>query len=350
MNGPEISDFGTLLTDVFDEDGIDDVLLRINRGDLDRHVKKNAAFPVRIRLLIGVANSGGWLIELIQQVALSRANNVRVKSFIASYKYLDPANNPVLANPWDSHKLLAGKLFLGRPNLRSFLRQMEDPFDRKVLVITSARRQIGKSYTADLVQFVSHGKPLSRVTYIDLDVDTFDLRSLARKIAVDWNIDPDKLPTPDQEQAARWSQQLTKFLIRTPPVEDPVIRWILLDGFRERVLPPEIQEFIEQMAAAVQSNDAFRLILLNYTQPLPITIKFLCFSHTVTQVTVKEIKLALMDIVGTKAGRPIPPKECQEYLAGVRKRWRSYQQQNPEHKDSQLLLHIAVSETIGSIR
>ena len=59
MNGPEMAQFAGILTDVFDEDAIDEVLLRLDRSGLSKYVGRESGFSARIRRLIGVANREG---------------------------------------------------------------------------------------------------------------------------------------------------------------------------------------------------------------------------------------------------------------------------------------------------
>jgi hypothetical protein len=349
VNGPAIAEFGALLPLVFTEDTLNVVLLKLDRGGLDMQVVRHASVPDRMMMLVGKANSDGWLLDLVKAVALERPNSPEVTAFVRNYPYLDPARNPVSTNPWDAHQIFGGKLFIGRLSLRKYLKKIEQPVGRKVLVVTSACRHIGKTYTTDLIRFVAQQRPLNKLTYIDLDLETYDPGSLAHKLASDWNVDQGALPKQDKEQAPRWIQQLTRFLVTDSPAANGIVRWIVLDGFREKVPSLDVQEFIAQLAACVQSHDAFRLILLNYTQLLPLTVRPFSFADVVEKMTDEEIGVALTDIHGRIVGRPITAQECQEYLVTVQGRLHQYEHDYPEQINNQLLIHSAISDIVESI-
>ena len=143
-----MAEFGALLSVVFTEATLDLELLKLNRGGLDKQVTTKAAPPERMMLLVGKANSEGWLRDLVKAVALARSNSDEVRAFTMKYPDLDPARSPVLTNPWDTHQIFGGKLFIGRQLLRKYLKKIEQPLGRKLLVVTSASRNIGKTYTA----------------------------------------------------------------------------------------------------------------------------------------------------------------------------------------------------------
>ena len=344
-----MAEFGALLSVVFTEATLDLELLKLNRGGLDKQVTTKAAPPERMMLLVGKANSEGWLRDLVKAVALARSNSDEVRAFTMKYPDLDPARSPVLTNPWDTHQIFGGKLFIGRQLLRKYLKKIEQPLGRKLLVVTSASRNIGKTYTTDLIRFVAQQRPLNKLTYIDLDLETYDPGSLAHKLACDWNVDPETLPKQDKEQASRWIRHLTCFLVTDSPAANGMVRWIVLDGFREKVPSLEVQEFIAQLAASIQSHDAFRLVLINYTQLLPLKVRPFSFADVVEKITDDEIALALTEIHGRIVGRPITPEECQEYLVTVQQRFHQYEHDNPDEASNQLLMHSAISDIVESM-
>jgi Effector-associated domain 1 len=352
MNEPAVAEFGKLLSDLFTEVDLDTELLKLDKGSLDKHAATKLAAPDRMIQLVVNANREGWIRDLVKAVVLARPNRPEVKAFTAKYPDTEPARSPMLTNPWDTYQIPGGRLFIGRQSLRTYLKRIEQPLDKKLLIVTSTSRNIGKTYTKDLILFAAQQRPLNKVNYIDLDVEIYDAGSLARKVASDWNVDPETLPKQDKEQAARWIQHLTRFLITDSPATNGMIRWIVLDGFREKIPSLEVQEFIAQLAVAIQTHAhaAFRLVLINYTQLLPLTLRPpFSFVDVVEKITDDEIGLALTEIHGRTFGRPITPEERQKYLVNVQQRLRQHEHENPDQTSNQLLMHIAISDIVESM-
>jgi hypothetical protein len=343
FDGPQLRQFAEVLSSAYDPVSLTGVLLNINQPTVDKQAPMNATFGEATLAIAVNANNEGWAPSLLKAVAADRADNDDVKRFLATYPDLDPARNPQIANPWMAYRLFGGRVFLGRMRVRNLLVKMNNPLNRKVLVIKSGQRQVGKTYTGALVSLVSEQNGYN-IAYIDLDKKIYDLRTVAEELALKWEI-PQDVPRQGDEQDTRWAQQLASFLVSTAPRKNGVVRWLILDGFRERVPSAGIKALIDQLAISIQADPSFRLILTNYNDPLPLTL--LWFEDIVVPLTLEEIRTALAAIHQTFCGQAPSPEEIKMYMDEYASRLALYKQQNPEHVESHLLIHNAAADVVA---
>jgi hypothetical protein len=344
LNGPESQQLASALFDAYDLQGLTNLLLSIDQLAVERQVSMNANPSEATFEVVLNANREGWVPSLLRAVSIDRPGNAKVQQFFAAYTHLDPAKNPPIANPWMTYRLFGGQLFLGRPRVRKLLMKMDNPLNRKVLVIRSDRRQVGKTHTRTLIDFASHQGLRNKPAYIDLDSKSYDLRALVDEVALKWGMDPAMLPRQGEEQETRWAQQLAPFLIENAGQDGSLVRWLILDGFRERVPSPGIQAFVDQLAVSIQSTTPFRLILVNYTYPLPLTL--LSYEEVVVPLTIDEIKTALSSIHESCCGQRASAEETQMYMDAYTARLAEYKQRSPEHAESHLLIHHAAADIV----
>jgi hypothetical protein len=344
FDGPQLRQFAEVLSSVYDPVSLSGLLLSINQITVDKQAPMNATFGAATLAIAVNANNEGWAPSLLKAVAADRSENAGVKHFFSTYPDLDPARNPQIADPWMAYRLFGGRVFLGRMRVRTLLRKMNNPLNRKVLVIKSGQRQVGKTYTGALVSLVSEQNGYN-IAYIDLDKKIYDLRSVAEELALKWEIHPQDMPRQGDEQETRWAQQLASFLVLTAPRKNGVVRWLILDGFRERLPSPGIKALIDQLAISIQAEASFRLILTNYNDPLPLTL--LSFEDIVVPLTLEEIRTALAAIHQTFCGQAPSPEEIKMYMDEYASRLALYKQQNPEHVESHLLIHNAAADVVA---
>jgi hypothetical protein len=342
LSGTQAQQLGDILFGAYDESSLSAVLLSINRLEMNKQVPMGATPQSAMLQIVLNANKEGWVPALLKAIKESRSENLDVLAFFAVYDHLDPARNPHLDDPWTTHLLNGGQFFIGRPEVRRLLKKLNDPRSRKVLIIRSDRRQVGKTHTCELINFVSGSSVYTKVSYIDLDQRLFDLRTLARKLALEWNIEPNQLPVQGEEQETRWAQQLAQYLIENAPQHNNPVRWLFIDGFRERIPSPGIQELIDQLATRIQSTATFRLVLANYNQVPPLTL--LSFVDIVTPITQQEIEAVFSELHLSKHKQEPSAEECQQYMAGYEMRLNQYKVSSPEYADSHLLIHRSVAD------
>jgi hypothetical protein len=348
MNGPEIVKFSDAVRGAYTSSELTTLLLSLDRRFLD-YVTERAPFPDQVRELVAAANSKGWIAQFVLAVLNDRPTNQFIKNFLAVHPYWDPTVYPPLTHPADTLRVYGGRSFIGRDVLRVGLKRMDRPTGRKVLLVTSGdHRKVGKTYSKELIDFVSRNLQPSRVAYVDLDSERYDPIKLAKKIAKEMRLSPTLIPDQSTEQASRSNQDLVSLLTENIPNPSPIV-WIVLDGFRDQVPSEPIQDFIAQLAQRIQSMQEFRLILLNYTACLPPAVGFFIFKDELTPLTRTELETHFTNVHRQKHRTNPLPEELQEYLSCMDDAFEKYTQTNPELVGDQLLLNLAVTEVVETI-
>ena len=348
MTGPEIVEFSKAINLAYDYDELKKLLLTLDRRIQD-YVPANAVFPTQVDELVGRADSQGWISQLVLAVLKDRPNKQSIKDFLSRRPYWDPAKHPPAAHPSYTLRVFGGFCFIGRSVLRSAVRKMEDPTDRKVLVITSTHRKVGKTYSKELVDFISQNTPLTEMAYVDLDSETYTPFKLAKKLAREMRLDPNPIPEETTEQAARANQELVSLLIRrwTNP---PKVWWIVLDGFRDQIPSEAIQDFIAQLAQRIQRTQEFRLVLVNYSYSLPLAVDGFSFKEELQPLTPAELETHFISVHRQKHNNNNPsPQQLADYLKGMKDVIAKLRQKYQGTVDDQTLINIAVMTVADTI-
>ena len=349
MTGPEIVEFSKAIKLAYEYDDLAELLQSMDLSITD-YVTANAKYPTQIQELVGVFNSKGWILKLVSAVVKDRPNSQPIQNFLSRHRYWDPANHPPTNDhPWDTLRVLGGRSFIARDRLRRALKKMDQKTGRKVLVITSAYRKVGKTYSKDLIEFVSSNLPPSDVAYADLDNETYTPIRLAKKLAKEMKLDASLIPNEATEQASRSNQELVSFLIpsRTDPA--PMVWWIVLDGFREQIPSEEIQEFIAQLGERIQGTEEFRLILLNYDYTLPLAVAGFSIMDNLEPLTRPELERHFTHVHRQKHNTDPSDEQLAAYLAGMDALLDKLTQENPESVNDQMLINIAVTTVVDTI-
>ena len=349
MTGPEIVQFAAAVNGAFKPDEVISLLLRLNLKFTD-YVTANLPFPRQLEELVGAANSQAWVAQLVLEVVRERPANHLVKQFLATYPGWDPAKSLPSAHPCDALRVFGGKSFIGRPDLRKFLKRMISGDSKNMLLVTGERRKIGKTYSKEMVSFLSASQQPSGVVYIDLDTDNYDPAKLASEIAKTMRLDVGGMPSRGQQQASRWNQDLSNWLIPEVPDSRRVVWWIILDGFRQRMPSEEVQDLIAQIAQRVQGTQDYRLILIDYTYSLPVAVSGFMFREKVVPIQKEEVQHFLEQVHQQKHGSAPADEELADYVTGVYQKLAEYTQQYPDMTDNHLLLNMAVTDAMEIIR
>src|SRR4051794_30685835 len=245
MTGPEMIEFADAVRQAFLFNELDTLLKRLNL-DINSYIVALTPYPDQVNSIVARAVAGSWIGSFVSEVVRARPANVAIRTFLVNNPHWDPDRYRVAAHRCDTLFVLGGKAFIARPDYRKYLKAMNAPTGKKVLLITSDRRKVGKSFSKELIDFLVDGQEMAHVIPIDLDADDYDPGKLAKKIA-----DPMKIPTdpPQQmgQQPARWSQELVEWLIPNAAAEAAQkVWWIVLDGFRQKMPSEATQEFIAQ--------------------------------------------------------------------------------------------------------
>jgi hypothetical protein len=350
MDGREITEFAELLTTVYDWDGLTRLLLSINQEPVQKLAGINADFAAATLQVVIKSNERGWVADLLIAFATDRSGNPDAQAFLARHPHFDPKWNPHLHDFWQSTRLFGGDLFIGRPKVRTLLKRMTVPENRKVLQITSKKHKVGKSYTCFLVNFVSHYTTLNKVTYVELDKKAFDLARLADHLAEHWGIDPTQLPKQGTEQESRWAQWLAPALVENAMMSDGMVRWLILDGFGASVTSEGIKELVDGLALKIKATANFRLILVDYDplRPLPLPVR--AFAEVVEPLTRREIEETLEFAHLSRFGENPAADKIREYMESYDARLAEYKEKLPEHAESHLVIHHAAADVVEEMQ
>src|SRR5579864_1495832 len=123
MTGPEIVQFAGALNGGFTVHEVTTLLLRLSRKFTD-YTTANLTFPEQLEELVGAANSQGWVGPLVSVAVQERPSNAAIKDFLITYPGWDPATHSPFSHPCDALRVFGGKSFIGRADLRKFLKRM----------------------------------------------------------------------------------------------------------------------------------------------------------------------------------------------------------------------------------
>jgi hypothetical protein len=348
MTPPEILRFSQALSIAYMYGELSALLLRLNQ-QLNRIVPQIMAFQEQTQFLVTVANNQGWIVPLVLAVIQDRGQTPPIRSFLQDYPDWETASNQQLAHPCDTLSVFGGRSFIGRDDLRKFLKKMDTATGRKLLVVTAEKRKVGKTYSTELVRFLSVNRQPSQVVYHDLDAADYDPVKLARELGRLMGVASTSFPDSTSEQAARSNQELVSLLIPDYPNPQPKVWWIILDGFRQKVPSEATLDFIDQFAQRIQARQDFRLLLLNYTYTLPLAIAGFAFKENVKPLGEADLKDFLSRVHRGRHGSGPRAEELGEYLQGVDERLGQYKRDYPERVEDQLLLNMAVTDVADSI-
>jgi hypothetical protein len=349
MTGPEIVELSKAISLAYSYDELKQLLLKLDRRIQDC-VPANAVFPTQVDELVGRADSQGWISQLVLAVLNDRPNNQAIRDFLSRWPYWDPARHPPLVHPSDTLRVFGGACFIGRSVLRSALKKMEQPTGRKILMVTSRHRKVGKTYSRELVNFISQNTPLTEMAYVDLDSETYNPFKLAKRLAREMGLDPNSIPDETTEQAFRANQELVTLLIRRGTNTPSKVWWIVLDGFRDQIPSEAIQDFIVQLALGIRQKQEFRLILVNYTYTPPLAVDPYSIKEDLQPLTRTELETHFINVHRQNHNNTNPsPQQLADYLKGMDDVVAKLNQQYPGSADDQTLISIAVMTVADTI-
>lgn len=348
MTGAQAVQFGKVVSPLFDENSMGRLLQSLNRRFIDV-APAGLGFRDQVDRIVATANSEGWIKQLVVAILTERPNNAALTQFMATNPDCQPNLVTTGQHPCDALQLFGGQSFIGRPELRKYLKRMDTPTGRKVLIVTSDYRKVGKSYTKEVVDFLTLNQQGAWCVSADLDRTDYDSGALAKEIGKQMALDPRDVPPQGDQQATRWNQELIEWLIPASPKADEGTWWFVLDGFRLKMPSEALKDFIEQLAIRVKATANYRLILLNYPSPLPLSVAVFLYKDKVERLDRAKVADHLAAIHAQKYGAPPDPPQLTEYLDDVYAQQAQLARDYPESADDTLLLNSAVSLVAESI-
>jgi hypothetical protein len=230
-------------------------------------------YPVVVEAVVQSGIEQGWIADLVYHAIDQNPNGVNLKAFVAGHPDFDSTQGPpILVDLVMSHTLRARRYFIDRKDLRQALKDLRSPDGPRVLVITG-QRVSGKSYTNELISFLSEKTPKHKTIYMNLDKFVFEAPNLTEMIGLQMGMDTANIPQQQDEQKARWVQRLVGWILARVVNPGDTIYWFVFDGFREKTLLPETRDWIDELAVQAETNvPQCRVVLLNYQENLPLQI------------------------------------------------------------------------------
>jgi uncharacterized protein (DUF2267 family) len=347
VNGKQIVDFSDVLSAIYNPGTWRRLLLSVNRSPQEFE-RPGDAFPDLILRVVEVANSEYWLSTLVRGVQAGYPKHSALREFFTSNPGWEMLKNTRKTHPSDSLRVFGGKSFIARRVFRDHLKQMDEPVGMKVLVVTSGHRKVGKTYSRELIQFLSLSGQSSRPAYADLDKLPSEPFAVAAKIGKEIGLPPLTIDTRS-EQATRSSHDLVDWLVPGNPTGATKTFWIVLDGFRDRIASESVQDFVAQLAQKIQTTPNYRLILINYTYRLPLTVDAFALKDQVLPIQRQDIEAHLREVHQEKYGHPPTPEQLLEYVEAVYEIVKEHTQREPGIAGDHLLFNTAVTRASNSI-
>ena len=172
---------------------------------------------------------------------------------------------------YDSTWVIGQRPFFDRRDLRLRVQRLVEQNDRPILLVSAVPESFGRSYSRFFFEHLEDRSPGTfQVLAVELSAGTgpsYQVTDLLESIGAQLGVQeaiPPRANSSYSMAAARW---ILRHVMGQPG------RWlILLDGFGQNGLNPEVRETIEALAVMVPSGQyrrRVRLVLLDYPHPLP---------------------------------------------------------------------------------
>ena len=243
-------------------------------------------FPYMIYKIIDVANTEGWVRNLIQEAHKEHQNHALLAAFVASL----PAGQPVTAamplDPFSVTRLYGATemCFLNRHGLRNALRALDTGVAR--IAAIDGSEHSGKSYSYQLILYLAEKTGNFKPVFIDLTQASgpdYGPDRLAIRLALQMGIDlPPEQLLKKQAQGPIWATELSEYLIGKTHAASKQW-WVVLDGVLQGSLPPDTVHFIHGLAQGALQAPKLRVVLLSYRRELlPPNVQFRAVGETIS--------------------------------------------------------------------
>ncbi len=224
-----------------------------------------ATLGVIVDQVVQDALRSGWTAALVGAVWASRETNPRVRAFYTAYRQRVPVPPPTPANPYATHEVVNGRLFVNRSDLRNHLQSFLGATSSRVFAVDGEDGS-GRAYTYKLIEYLGrHTAWYPVVVYIDLiDFGPREPVDLLRLIFAEIGT---QLPAIEARDS-RNEFPLTVTL-ETELNHRDLTLCLVFGRFADANLNADTRKFIEHLAVqTVKRVRRLRLVLLGYDRPL----------------------------------------------------------------------------------
>lgn len=344
MAGPALVHFTDVMDQVFSIHEAEVLLMKMDKDLLKYSAETNTPHK-RFYDLVTKANSQGWIGALVRNVVESAGEAPEVQAFLARHPTWQ--QSPAPTDRYEALRVAGGAPFINRNVFRKYLRALDHPQDKKVLLVVGEKRSCGKSYSKELVSYVLQERPAS-VAHIDFDSVAYTPSHLVRDLARDFQM-PGGLDAPSEEKHERSNGDLINWLSKAELPADNNAKWIVLDGFRERVPSEALQDFISRLADMVQKQIRFRLIVIDYKYKLDGAVRVNSLKDTPADISDDAVRSHLAAFHRERTGTEPDDSALNGYMASFQECLLKCSAEAPEYAGSLRLVNIAVSFVMRDI-
>ena len=240
--------------------------------NMDDFVSINANKTEIIFQVIVTAERDGWLLDFVKAAYEEQPLVPNLKKL---YQELQPIMDAADMDLYQVRLLRRGSALVNRQNLRTALKLLADDYSR-ILLVDGAPTS-GKTYTMQLISFLSERGELGKTARIDLaelaalvakdsEVSAKDKGVSARVIGKDiiYRLRLKGMPSAQNEQESRWVRSFCSWLAGELNGAD-TLHWIVIDHFDRALLTEAARALIEGLAVPIYTDyPMLRLVLISY--------------------------------------------------------------------------------------
>lgn len=283
LSGRQIGILIQALRELFEYQSLSDLLSTKLERTLADYIQLPAGMNEVATVVVSAAQRENWAHQLIHEAHLARNAHPALS---ALHEEINAPREFEELDPFETFLLHGLRAFVDRPDLRRFLRKLNQPYEDRILLVTG-KHCMGKTYTKELIYYLedrlaqTEGKSF-RTLWVDLSQDKEELTDGEPKPVTAFEIAEDivdQIPGLEmttklekmykEERHPRWGRRFCTWLTGELAKSDTTY-WLLVDGFDFSVIEEGARELIEALAERVANNlRTFRLVLLGYEEGLP---------------------------------------------------------------------------------
>jgi hypothetical protein len=224
----------------------------------------------------------GWENNIGLKAALEIVHKSYVERKGSSYK--------TLTNPFDACFLEQDRPFINRDSFRDYLKELSKEKGKRFLVVNGPLGS-GRTHSHYLIEALA---PYCNYKFCFIELENevptkYYPDIMARRIDRDLRLPmTEQIPT-QQNVGERWAQELCDWLVEKILLDNNYC-WIVLDGFGNQDIPDETKRLVASLIDAIDKRlPKVRLVLLDYTLPLPRKLRPFVNIEDINEISQEEL-------------------------------------------------------------
>jgi hypothetical protein len=250
---------------------------------------------------------------------------------------------------FDMCRLSGGHVMINRTKLRAALRDINNPFGKRILVIKGNDKS-GKSHSIQLISYAYQMQGAFTLVTVDLEdlkrlsgsTKPIDPFYLAERIVAQL---PGDFELPDPPRDAQWATWVIRFCekLQKYGLRNLDTHWIVIDSFNNVPLEQAAFDLVKQLAHRINLTlTHFRLVLIGYTESLPSSVLPIVAEDSINPINEKH--LIEFFYTAYKQSRKDPDEKAVEDAV-----WRLFDQVQPGEPDFLERLGPLASEELAKV-